>query len=119
MFMPSERQDAAVTIVSKHDNDNYFSDNDNRDCAMWRAVITQSFMDATSGCKKSESRKAKREAIEWLKGSDQDFYTVCHFAGLNPDVVLEVAQKVLQAHAERGLTIRALIFGEKQVGYRF
>lgn len=57
--------------------------------AIWRAVITQAIMDARSNSQKSEDRRARAEAREWL-GSD-DFYTVCDRAGLEPDYVLEKA----------------------------
>src|SRR5688572_29489715 len=55
--------------------------------ALWRAVITQALMDASSGSQKMEARHEKRRAIHWLLSDREDFETVCHFADLSPSYV--------------------------------
>lgn len=64
--------------------------------AMWRAVIVQSLMDAASTSKKPELLVWKREAEVWLRGNTSDFYTVCYYAGLEPDFVREMAATALK-----------------------
>jgi hypothetical protein len=65
--------------------------------ALWVAVITQAMMDATSRCKKSESRYNKHEATCWLTGNSKDFIDVCLCAGMNPDYVRRKAKNVLSS----------------------
>lgn len=65
--------------------------------ALWVAVITQAMMDATSRCKKSESRYNKHEATYWLTGNSKDFIDVCLCAGMNPDYVRRKAKNVLSS----------------------
>lgn len=62
-----------------------------REPSLWRAVITQALMDASSNSHKAENLKHKREALEWLKGDSDDFLTVCEHAGLCPHYVREQA----------------------------
>ncbi len=64
--------------------------------SMWRAVIVQALMDASSSSQKSEALTWKREAEIWLRGNSPDFHTVCFYADLDPDFVREVAAKSLQ-----------------------
>ena len=63
--------------------------------AVWKAVITQALMDAASNSHKSEAKKAKREALEWLQGDSDDFHTVCEHAGLEPSFVIRRVQAAL------------------------
>lgn len=62
---------------------------------LWRAVITQALMDASSHSSKPGTSKHKADAIEWLKGETDDFLYVCDQAGLDPDYVRERAQEAL------------------------
>lgn len=62
-----------------------------REPGLWRAVITQALMDASSNSQKSENLRHKHEALQWLKGDTDDFLTVCEHAGLDPDYVREQA----------------------------
>jgi hypothetical protein len=64
--------------------------------AMWRAVIVQSLMDAASTSTKAEPEVWRREALVWLRGNSSDFYTVCYYAGLDPDFVREMAATALK-----------------------
>lgn len=59
--------------------------------ALWRAVITQALMDAGSQSKKSENKKAKQEAIDWLTRDKESFLSVCAMADMCPDYVREKA----------------------------
>jgi hypothetical protein len=61
-----------------------FSDHES---SMWRAVITQALMDAASHSRKSELRRSRNDALEWLLGTSPDFEIVCDNAGLDPDYV--------------------------------
>jgi len=54
---------------------------------LWKAVITQALMDAASNSAKSEAKKSRREALEWLLGASVDFEVVCDNAGLDPSYV--------------------------------
>jgi hypothetical protein len=62
---------------------------------LWRAVITQALMDASSHSKKTEAKRSKTEAIQWLKGESDDFLDVCDQANLNPSYVREKAVQAL------------------------
>lgn len=54
---------------------------------LWKAVITQALMDASSQSQKAEAKRSKREALEWLNGTSKDFEVVCDHAGLDPSYV--------------------------------
>lgn len=71
--------------------------------AVWRAVIVQALMDASSNSKKQENIQSKQEALVWLRGNSQDFATVCHHAGYDPEFVRDMARKAI----ERGCNWRA------------
>jgi hypothetical protein len=63
--------------------------------ALWKAVITQALMDAASNSAKSEAKKHRREALEWLLGESSDFESVCDHAGLDPAYVRRRAREAL------------------------
>lgn len=64
--------------------------------AMWRGVITQALMDASSNSKKTEAIYFKGEALHWLLEGGQDFSIVCYYAGLEPDYVRRMAKNALE-----------------------
>ncbi len=72
--------------------------------SMWRAVIVQALMDAACGSKKYEAQQARNEALIWLRGTSQDFATVCYYAGYEPEFVRKMVQRAL----ENGCQWRAL-----------
>ena len=63
--------------------------------SLWRAVITQALMDAASKSAKSEAKRARLEALEWLLSASPDFEDVCEHAGFNPNYVREQSQRAL------------------------
>lgn len=52
--------------------------------ALWRAVITQALMDASSNSAKDEAKNDKMKALRWLCSNSQDFKTICYYAGYDP-----------------------------------
>lgn len=71
--------------------------------AVWRAVIVQALMDASSNSKKQENLQSKQEALVWLRGNSKDFLEVCQNAGFEPEFVRDMAKKAL----EKGCAWRA------------
>lgn len=64
--------------------------------AMWRAVITQALMDATSQSSKVEIQYEGRKAAVWLEGRNNDFHVVCRLAQMEPDYVRERSARALK-----------------------
>ncbi len=64
--------------------------------ALWKAVITQALMDASSQSKKMELRYEKSQALCWLTGNNEDFRAVCENAGLNPCYIREQSLEALK-----------------------
>ncbi|MFO1241901.1 MAG: hypothetical protein U1E36_01660 [Rickettsiales bacterium] len=64
--------------------------------SMWRAVIVQALMDASSLSRKPENQFHKREALIWLRGTSEDFHRVCHFAGFEPSFVRQLVKEALE-----------------------
>lgn len=62
---------------------------------LWRAVITQALMDAASQSKKSEAKRSRRDALEWLLSNSRDFEAVCDNAGFDPGYVRRRAKEAL------------------------
>ncbi|MFQ3307386.1 MAG: chaperonin GroEL (HSP60 family) [Candidatus Midichloriaceae bacterium] len=78
--------DPSLNIYEKEIN-NYKS--------LWKAVITQALMDASSNSKKRFAKKEKIEAIKWLVDKDnKDFKRICLLAGLEYE---DVSKKVIKA----------------------
>lgn len=67
-----------------------------RERAIWKAVITQALMDASSRSAKAEAQQEKQRARQWLLHDRKDFPIVCHYAGLDPHYVREQAMQALQ-----------------------
>ena len=63
---------------------------------LWRAVITQALMDAASQSRKSDARRTRHDAMNWLLSDESDFTTVCDNAGLDPDYVRGRARVALE-----------------------
>lgn len=63
---------------------------------LWRAVITQALMDAASQSRKSEAKRSRSAAMDWLLSNDSDFEYVCDNAGLDPDYVRTRARRALE-----------------------
>lgn len=63
---------------------------------IWRSVIVQALMDASSNSAKKENLQWKEEALIWLRGTSKDFLTVCEYAGFEPEFVREMAKKALE-----------------------
>lgn len=62
---------------------------------LWRAVITQALMDAASQSRKSDAKRSRNDALNWLLSDESDFTTVCDNAGLDPDYVRTRARAAL------------------------
>ncbi len=63
--------------------------------ALWRAVVVQALMDASSMSKKAEMQQYRREAQVWLRGNSENFLTVCHYAGFDPECTREMIKQAL------------------------
>lgn len=81
--------------------------------AMWRAVIVQALMDASSLSKKPENLQHKRDALVWLRGTSEDFHRVCHYAGFEPSC----ARQMIRESLDRGCQWRTAP-GEGERGRR-
>lgn len=68
--------------------------------ALWRAVIVQALMDAACGSEKHEAVKARDEALIWLRGTSEDFATVCYYAGYEPEFVRMLVKKALEKNCQ-------------------
>jgi hypothetical protein len=64
--------------------------------ALWRAVITQALMDASSHSQKMELKYEKSQALCWLTGNSEDFRSVCENAGFDPLYIRQQAVEALE-----------------------
>ena len=64
--------------------------------ALWRAVITQALMDASSRSKKMELKYEKSQALCWLTIQNDDFRAVCENAGFDPIYIRDESIKALK-----------------------
>jgi hypothetical protein len=78
--------------------------------ALWRAVIMQAMVDATTSTCKPELVYHKIEAIKWLTENGDDFVDVCERAAMDLDLVRVRAKKAManpgQWRTEAGLSER-------------
>jgi hypothetical protein len=63
--------------------------------ALWRAVIMQALVDATTNYKKRDYKYIKAQARSWLAGNSDDFYEVCELANYEPSYLKKMIKKVL------------------------
>lgn len=63
---------------------------------LWRAVITQALMDATCKSRKSEAKRMRADALDWLLHNSMDFVAVCDNAGFDPSYVRTRAKQALE-----------------------
>lgn len=73
--------------------------------AIWRAVLVQMLTDALSRSRKRETRRLKREALDWLSGKSRDFRTVCDYAGYEPAYLHGKIMQLLAAHQVQALPV--------------
>lgn len=84
-------------LTSHHRTDGSFADHEP---GLWRAVITQALMDAASNSTKSDTRRARHDALKWLLSNSRDFEAVCDNAGFDPDYVRTRARAALARNCE-------------------
>lgn len=101
-------------MVNKYDKNSYGQEEPfnpvRGEIALWKAVIMQALVDASSRSAKWEARQQKVEALSWLRGTSRDFITVCQLAEMDPDYVRKMARLAL----ERGCHWRAQSNGGSQ-----
>ncbi|MBX9726621.1 MAG: hypothetical protein K2X09_05085 [Rickettsiales bacterium] len=68
--------------------------------SIWRAVITQALMDAASQSRKSEARRSRSDALQWLLSDSRDFEAVCDNAGFDPGYIRRRAKEALARGCE-------------------
>lgn len=57
--------------------------------ALWRAVILQACVDLASKSKKKIAQTYRWKAFQWFNLKNEEFLTVCNYAGLDPKYVYE------------------------------
>lgn len=77
--------------------------------ALWRAVILQAVLDASTRSKKPEMKRIKAKAIEWIDSSNPDFLQVCEFANYSHEYVLKKAKHAILNDQEWKRNSRNLI----------
>lgn len=63
--------------------------------SIWRAVITQALMDAASQSRKTEAKRSRNDALNWLLSNSNDFEAVCDNAGFDPGYIRRRAKEAL------------------------
>lgn len=70
----------------RYSNDNlYFKS----EIALWKAVILQALVDLQSNSKKKIANTYRVKALMWFNLKNEEFLTVCNYAGLDPKYVYE------------------------------
>src|ERR1700743_2937877 len=62
---------------------------------LWQMVILQAMQDALSRSTNLQETFDRNNALQWLTGETRDFYTVCDYAGMNPNYIRENAKKAI------------------------
>lgn len=63
--------------------------------SLWRAVITQALMDASSNSKKVIDKVERARALAWFSMRNKDFLLVCALADLDPRYVLKKVKEAI------------------------
>lgn len=83
---PFERLRASVTCGQK---------------ALRRGVILQAILDVSNLSKALQTSIHRDSAEKWIFHDSQNFYTTCDEAGLNPNFVRQLAQKMIDISREK------------------
>ncbi|MDZ5762012.1 hypothetical protein Cyrtocomes_00378 [Candidatus Cyrtobacter comes] len=88
--------------LKKSLNNEFQANTNNKNCmrAMWRAVITQALIDASSNSRKKSLRIHRAKSRKWLLDCDEDFLTVCFLADLDPLQTQEKIRKALDRNCK-------------------
>ena len=62
--------------------------------ALWKAVILQALVDLQSNSKKKIANTYRIKALMWFNLKNEEFLTVCNYAGLDPKYVYEKSRIV-------------------------
>ena len=62
--------------------------------ALWKAVILQALVDLQSNSKKKIANTYRIKALMWFNLKNEEFITVCNYAGLDPKYVYEESRIV-------------------------
>ena len=98
---------SALPVPDQHTDLDNHQDNTHGirgETALWRAVITQALMDASSNSSKEEAKNDRMQALRWLCGNNRDFKTVCYYAGYDPSYL----RKKITAALARNCRWRAI-----------
>ena len=75
----------------KYSNDNIYYKSE---IALWKAVILQALLDLQTTSKKKIANTYRVKALMWFNLKNEEFLTVCNYAGLDPKYVYAKAQLV-------------------------
>ena len=70
--------------------------NDLPDAALYKSIILQAIIDATSLAQDCKSKKNKREAIEWIFSKNEFFVHYCEESGIEPDYIIKVTKNAMK-----------------------
>lgn len=75
----------------KYSNDNLYY---RGEIALWKAVILQALVDLQSNSRKKIANTYRIKALMWFNLKNEEFITVCNYAGLDPQYVYEKSRIV-------------------------
>ena len=75
----------------KYSNDNIYYKSE---IALWKAVILQALLDLQTTSKKKIANTYRVKALMWFNLKNDEFLTVCNYAGLDPKYVYLKSQIV-------------------------
>tara|TARA_R110002049_G_scaffold7179_13_gene42647 strand:- start:80 stop:517 length:438 start_codon:yes stop_codon:yes gene_type:complete len=88
----TDLQEMDFPFISPEDTDSARS--------IWMAVIIQQIADARSTSLNPRKAKLRREALEWLDGTEGDFIDVCRLAELEPSATRRRIDELLRSPGE-------------------
>lgn len=63
--------------------------------AIWRAIVLQMFVDATTSSKNTEAKRNKEVALEWFDLRSKDFRLTCEYADICPYTVMQSFERMI------------------------
>lgn len=116
-FNNIKQQQYNINNINNNDNNNNNNNNNNKinnnnnekdfnyrysnnnlyfksEIALWKAVILQALVDLQSNSKKKIANTYRIKALMWFNLKNEEFITVCNYAGLDPKYVYEKSRIV-------------------------
>lgn len=83
------------TLATEPLNNSNYKEEHRAEILLWRSVIMQSLEDLSLSPYSKKNKRWRNQAVQWFIDKDEDFYTICEYAELCPEKILNIAYNII------------------------